>query len=275
MQQLFYFIQKYKYFLFFLLLSFIALFFTINNNNFHKSKFISSANQITGGLYEKNSQISNYFNLRSQNEELTSENTRLKNLIEKLSSKTDSTVNITVIDSTVYNQKYTYTSAKITRNKYHSLNNFILINKGQNQGIEKEMAVINSKGIIGITEDVSGNYTRVQSILNSNSKINAKLKNSFHFGTLVWNGIDYNVVQLEDIPRQANIKIGDTIITGGKSTIFPEGVLIGTIKKINSQNSNHSIDIKLFNDMSNIGYTYVVTSLDKEEIRTLNNSIDE
>ena len=137
------------------------------------------------------------------------------------------------------------------------------------------MVVINSKGIIGITEDVSSNYTRVQSILNSNSKINARLKNSFHFGTLVWNGVDYNVVQLEDIPRQADFKIGDTIITGGKSTIFPEGIPIGTIQKINSNLSNNSIQVKLFNDMSNISTIYIVRALDKKEIRTLNNSFNE
>lgn len=275
MQQLFHFFRKYKYFLFFLLLGFTAIFFTINNNNFHKSKFISSANEITGGFYEKTSQISNYFNLKSLNEELMLENNNLKNLVEKYTSKTDSTVSISVFDFVKYHQKYTYTAAKIYSNNYHNLNNFILINKGIDQGVNKEMAVVNSKGIIGITEDVSANYSRVQSILNSNSKINAKLKNSFHFGTLIWNGQDYNVVQLEDIPRQANIKVGDTIITGGKSTIFPEGILIGTIQKINSQNSKNSIDIKLFNDMSNIGYVYVVTALDKEEIRTLNNPLDE
>jgi len=275
MQQLFYFFRKYKYFLFFLLLGFIAIFFTINNNNFHKSKFISSANEITGGLYEKTSQISNYFNLKYLNEELILENNNLKNLVEKYTSKADSTISISVVDSINYHQKYTYTSANIYRNNYHNFNNFILINKGKNQGINKEMAVINSIGIIGITEDTSANYTRVQSILNSNSKINAKLKNSFHFGTLVWNGQNYNIVQLEDIPRQANIQVGDTIITGGKSTIFPEGILIGTIQKINFQSGNNSIDIKLFNDMSNIGNVYVVTALDKEEINTLNNSLDE
>lgn len=275
MQQLIYFIQKYKYFLFFLLLSFIAIFFTINNNNFHKSKFISSANEITGGMYEKTSQISNYFNLKPQNEELILENTRLRNLVEKLTSVSDSSITISVIDTIKYNQKYTYTSAKIHSNNYHKSNNFILLNKGESHGVKKEMAVINSKGIIGITEDVSANYTRVQSILNSNSKINAKLKNSFHFGTLVWNGEHYNIVQLEDIPRQANMKVGDTIITGGKSTIFPEGILIGTIQKINTQNNNNIIDIKLFNDMSNIGYAYIVTALDKDEIRNLNNIKDE
>ncbi|MFT5760975.1 MAG: rod shape-determining protein MreC [Polaribacter sp.] len=275
MQQLFHFFRKYKYFLFFLLLGFIALFFTINNNSFHKSKFISSANELTGGFYEKTSQISNYFNLKSLNEELMLENNNLKNLVEKHTSKIDSTVSLSVFDSVKYHQKYTYTAAKIYSNNYHNPNNFILINKGIDQGVNKEMAVVNSKGIIGITEDVSANYSRVQSILNSNSKINAKLKNSFHFGTLIWNGQDYNVVQLEDIPRQANIKVGDTIITGGKSTIFPEGILIGTIQKINSQSSKNSIDIKLFNDMSNIGHVYVVTALHKEEIRTLNNPLDE
>ena len=134
------------------------------------------------------------------------------------------------------------------------------------------MAVINSKGIIGVTEKSSSNYARVQSILNSNSKINARLKNSTHFGTLTWNGKDYNTVQLEDIPRQAILKVGDTIITGGKSTIFPEGILIGTIKNIDNKNI---LDIRLFNDMSSLGYVYVVTHLDKEEINKLNNSSNE
>ncbi len=258
-----------------MLLEFIALFFTINNNNFHRSKFISSANEITGGLYEKTTQISNYFNLKSQNEELILENKNLKNLLEKYTSKEDSTVRVSVIDTINYQQKYTYTEAKIYSNNFNNPNNFILLNKGKNHGINIEMAVVNSKGIIGITEDVSANYVRVQSILNSNSKINAKLKNSSHFGTLIWDGKDYNIVQLEDIPRQAAIKVGDTIITGGKSTIFPAGILIGTIQKINTESSNNSLDIKLFNDMSNIDNVYIVTALDKEEIRTLNNTINE
>jgi rod shape-determining protein MreC len=112
-------------------------------------------------------------------------------------------------------------------------------------------------------------------ILNSNSKINARLKNSFHFGTLLWNGKDYNIVQLEDIPRQATVQIGDTIVTGGRSTIFPEGILIGTIKNSDTKNSLRSIDIQLFNDMSNISHVYIVKSLDKTEINTLENSENE
>ena len=141
----------------------------------------------------------------------------------------------------------------------------------KNQIIDKEMAVINSKGIIGITENSSSNYTRVQSILNKNSSINARLKgNTSFFGTLKWNTENYNIVQLHDIPRQAPLKIGDTIETGGKSTIFPEGIPIGVISKINQGNTaDNKVDVTLFNNMSNLGHVYIIKSLDKKEIRTL------
>lgn len=269
MQQIIYFFRKYKYFLFFILLQFVALSLTINNHSFHKSKFITATSGITGAFYETTSQLSDFFHLKSQNKELINENTKLKNQIEFLSQKDSSNTFTQVIDSTKYNQEYIYYKAKIINNSYNNLNNHIRIKGGTSQGIDIEMAVVNSKGIIGITDISSSKYSRVQSILNSNSKINARMKNSFHFGTLSWNGEDYNTVQLEDIPRQANIAIGDTIITGGKSTIFPEGILIGTILDMN--NSKNLINVRLFNDMSNLGYVYVIKNLNKLELRSLEN----
>ena len=275
MQQIIYFFQKFKYFLFFLLLELIALTFIFNNLNFHKSKFVNSANSITGGLYTTISNSTEYLNLSSENKILSEENTRLKNLLEKNIS-VNLMIDSTVVDSIKYQQKYTYTNAKIIKNNYSKPFNFLTINKGKNQKIDKEMAVINSKGVIGITENVSNKYTRVQSILNKNSSINARIKGNSFYGTLKWNGIDYNTVQLHDIPRQAPIKIGDTIETGGRSTIFPEGIQIGTILKINPGNTaDNKVDVLLFNDMSNLGYVYVVKNLDKEEIQSLENTSDE
>lgn len=272
MQQLIYFFQRFKYFLFFLLLEICALALTFNNLNFHKSKFVNSANAVTGGLYSKTSNISEYLNLKSENLLLAEENTRLKNLLEKNISVNFNLDSI-IIDSLKYHQKFTFTNAKIINNNYNSKFNFITINKGKNQGIKKEMAVINSKGIIGFTDNTSNNYARVQSILNRNSTINARLKHSNYFGTLGWDGKDYNIVQLSDLARQAPLKIGDTIETGGMSTIFPEGILIGTISKINKGNSaDNKVDITLFNDMSNLGYVYVIKNFDKEEIKNLENN---
>ncbi len=273
MQQIIFFIQKNKYFLVFLLLELIAIIFTINNHSFHKSKFINSANGFIGRFYQKSSKISEYFHLIDQNKELLNENIKLKNQLEQLASQKDSIINRTIIDSLKFYQKYTYTNAKIIKNEYHKTYNFLTINRGKKQGITKEMAVVNSKGIIGVTDVSNNKYSRVQSILNKNSKINARLKNSFHYGTLIWNGKDYNIVQLIDIPREAMIKEGDTIITDGKSTIFPEGILIGTVIKRNGKSIfSNSIDIKLFNDMSNLGYIYVIKNLDKIEIKSLDNN---
>lgn len=271
MQQLIYFFQKFKYFLFFLLLAFISLALTFNNLEFHKSKFVNSANYFTGGLYLKANNISEYLGLKSENKLLAEENTRLKNIIENNKSIIY-TIDSTVIDSIKYHQKYTFTAAKIINNNYAKKFNFLTINKGENQGIEREMAVVNSLGVIGITDNTTESYARVQSILNRNSKINARLRNTNYFGTLGWDGLNYNTVQLSDIPRQAPLKIGDTIETGGKSTIFPEGILIGTISKINKGNTaENMVYVKLFNDMSNLGYVYVVKNLDKDEIKLLEN----
>jgi len=275
MQQIIYFFQKFKYFLFFLFLECIALTLTFNNLNFHKSKFVNSANSVTGIFYTTLSNSKEYLSLKSKNQSLQEENTQLKNDLER--NKLFFSTDILVLDTVKYHQKYTYTEAKIINNNYSKPHNFLTINRGVNEGIVKEMAVINRKGIIGITENVSNNYTRVQSILNKNSNINARLKgNTAYFGTLKWNSIDYNTVQLHDIPRQAPLKIGDTIETGGKSTIFPEGIPIGKVSKINKRNTaNSKINVTLFNDMSNLENVYVVKNLHKQEIQLLENNSNE
>ncbi len=124
---------------------------------------------------------------------------------------------------------------------------------------------------MGITKSVSGNYATVLSILNVNSRINAKLLNSDHYGSLSWDNLDYNIVQLLDLPIQADIYRGDTVVTGGKSTIFPEGIPIGTIKDFKTLNNRYEyINIlSLFNDMSSIGNVQVIKNFDKTEIQTL------
>ncbi|CAM1363697.1 rod shape-determining protein MreC [Tenacibaculum xiamenense] len=272
MQQLIYFLQKYKYFLYFIFLEIIAVALIINNHSFHKSKFINSANVISGGLLDKTNNINQYLKLKSENDLLLEENTALKNKLEQLYTTIDTTQLRTVDDSIYYKQKYQYISGKIIDNNYHTPYNFLTINRGQHHNVAHEMAVVNSKGIIGITENVSGSYARVQSILNKNSKINARLKNSHHFGTLEWNGENINIVQLSDIPRQAALTIGDTIITGGKSSIFPEGLPIGTVENIPEKVSAiNTINIRLFNDMTNIGSVNIITNFHKNEIKDLSN----
>jgi rod shape-determining protein MreC len=273
MQQLISFIQKYKYLLFFIILQTIAIHLTVSNHSFHKSTFLNSTNFISGSLYEKTSNIASYFKLKEQNELLVLENIKLKNKIAVFNSIEEPSIEVMKTDSIHYKQKYSYSTAKIIKNEFNKSNNILLIDQGTEAGITKEMAVFNSKGIIGITEKTNNNFTRVQSILNTNSGISARLKNgSNYFGSLNWDGNDYSTVQLTDIPRQANVKIGDTIVTSGRSTIFPEGLLVGTVEKVGNDNStDNKISVHLFNDMRNLRHVYIVKSLHKLEIKTLEN----
>lgn len=270
MQQIVYFFQRYKYFLLFVCLELISLSLIFTNLNYQQSKFIASSNFLVGGLYEKISNTKDYLSLKEINETLVEENNQLRNLLD---SQNKSGGFLITNDSALSNNKFTYINAKIINNNFNSAFNFLTIDAGENRGIESEMAVINGKGVIGITDQSSSKYARIQSILNKNTRINARLKNTNYFGTLSWNGEDYNVVQLIDIPRQAPVNVGDTIETGGKSTIFPEAIPIGYVSKIDEaqKSVDNEIYVTLFNDMSNLKYVYIIKNHDKKEILKLEN----
>ncbi|MCB0485523.1 MAG: rod shape-determining protein MreC [Flavobacteriaceae bacterium] len=269
MQQIVHFIIKYKYFLLFLLLEVIAVSLTIRSHSYHTSKFVNSANALTGGFYNKINSVREYSNLKTYNEQLLEENTRLKNLLSIKEMDTSNTP-VVVIDSNKYHQKYSYIPAKVIKNQYHKKYNYLTINKGAEQNIKPDLGVINSRGIIGIVNTVKNNYSTVLSILNDNSKINVRLKKSMHFGTMHWNGKDPNILQLIDLPIRANLKQGDTIVTGGMSTIFPEGLPVGTISSFDIENNAYKdVNINLFNDMTAVGPVYIIMNFDKEEILEL------
>jgi rod shape-determining protein MreC len=151
--------------------------------------------------------------------------------------------------------------------------NYLTINSGSLQGVKHDMAVINSLGIIGRIDEVSPHYATVISILNTESIINAKLKKSNHFGSLTWKGKSTGFVQLIDIPRLAALRKGDTVVTGGQSIIFPENIDIGTIEKIyvDNQTNYYTLDIRLFNDMTNLGPVYILKNKNTTEILELEN----
>lgn len=269
MQQIVNFILKNSNRLLFLLLLVISLSLTIQSHSYHKSKIISSANFFTGGIYERVNNINEYFNLKSQNEELALENARLKSL---LFNQKDTT-KLPEIDSIKGVKKTDIIVSKVIRNSYSVFENYLTINNGSSSGIKRNMGVINSAGIVGIVDNTSPNYATIISILNVKSQINAKIKKSNHFGSLVWNGKSTGFVQLIDVPRLAGVRKGDTIVTGGQSIIFPENIGIGTIDKvyIDDVTNYYTLDVKLFNDMTNLGHVYIIKNKDAEEITKLEN----
>ncbi len=267
MQQIFNFIYKNSNRLLFLLLLGISLFLSIQSHSYHRSKIISSANFLSGGVYERINNVSEYLNLRTQNDALAQENAKLRSL---LFNAKDTTA-IPKLDSIKGLKPTDIIVSKVIHNTFNTHENYLTINSGSLQGVKSDMGVINSLGIVGIIDNTSSNYSTVISILNVKSQINAKLKKSNHFGSLSWNGKSSGFVQLTDVPRLASIRKGDTIVTGGQSVIFPENINIGTIDKIEIDNQTHyyTIQVKLFNDMTNLGHVYILKSKNREEIINL------
>ncbi len=269
MQQIVNFIIKNSNRLLFLLLLVFSLFLTIQSHSYHKSRIISSANFLSGGVYEKINNIGEYFSLRSRNDALAQENAKLRSILFNAKDTTslprfDSIKGVKTTDIIV---------SKVIHNSYDSHENYLTLNSGSVKGVKPDMGVINSLGIVGIVDDTSPGYSTVISILNIKSQINAKIKKSNHFGSLIWDGKSTGYAQLIDIPRLAAIRKGDTIVTGGQSVIFPENLNIGTVDKIyiDEETNYYTLNIKLFNDMTNLGHVYIIKSKDREEILNLEN----
>lgn len=273
MQQIFNFIIRNSNRLLFLLLLGISLGLTIQSHSFHRSKVISSANFLSGGVYERINRVNEYLNLRAENDELVLENARLKSL---LFNKEDTT-KPALPDSIKGVKPSDIIVSKVIHNSYNTHENYITLNSGSNEGVKQDMGVINSLGIVGVVDNTSPNYSTVVSILNMKSHINAKIKKSNHFGSLTWNGKSTGYVQLEDVPRLASIRKGDTIVTGGQSVIFPEGINIGTVDIVYQKEgtSFYVIKVKLFNDMTNLGHVYIIKSKGREELINLENKSKE
>lgn len=264
MQQIINFILRYRNAVLYLFLLFVGMVMTIRSHSYHQSKFFNSSKWVSGNFYEISNGISSYFGLREENAKLADENTRLNNLL--FNQNRNSIENTDSLRS-----KYRVVHGRVIKNSYASPRNYITINLGSNDGVKQDMGVITNLGILGIIENTSKNYSTVQSILNSRSNINAKIKNSNYFGSLIWDGDRYDEIQLVDIPRLVPLVVGDTIVTGGMSSIFPENIPIGTIKKydLNTSQSFYDIDVALFNDMANIDNVYVIENIDREEILNL------
>ena len=228
MQQIIDFIIRKKDVVVYLILLLFSLLLIINSNYFHKSKILLFSNSITNYTFDKFSFFNEYFELKKINSSLIDENLFLKSRLEKVFNNNN-------IDS-LKNVIFKYKNAKVISNNLSSFKNHLIINKGINDGLKNEMGIINSTGIVGIINRTSKNYSSVMSILNIETKINAKVKRTSHFGTLEWDGLSNNYLLLNDIPETADIKVGDSIITGGMSLIFPEGINVGVVSKVINKN---------------------------------------
>lgn len=217
-----------------------------------------------------------YLKLKQINEELVAQN---KSLMQQVYGKDPfkQPKYVKVNDNFEGGQIYTFVDGEIVNNSITRNDNYFTINRGENHGVYPKMGVIAPQGIAGIVINTTKNYALVQSVLSVNKiKINAALKNSGYFGTLTWKGDNSRTMHLADIPKYVSVKVGDTIITDGKSSIFPRGIMIGCVAgyEIDPKSGFWDISVELSQKMGQLQKVYVVKNLKKIELKQIQDSLD-
>jgi len=258
----------------FLILEVISFTMIVKNQNYHKSIFLTSSNNVVSEIYVFNNSIFEFFKLKGANENLSEENTALKNEIIQLKNKL-STILPRQKDSLKFKippeMEYKFISAKVINNSTNKIQNYITLNKGFSDGIEVDMGVICDEGVVGIIKTVSEKFSVVIPILNERLKVNCKFSKSNYSGPLQWSGLDYRYANLEDIARHVEFSLGDSLVTSGFTNAFPEGIPIGTIEHFNIKPSDpyYNINVKLSVNFRTLSYVKVINYLNYREQKCL------
>ena len=266
-------------FLAFLLIAF-SVYLVFKHNSYQRSIYLSSANKITGEIYRISNDVSSFFNLKSNNQQLMERTAELEKTIQLLKTQVETLSNDTTaiesftIDS-IQPAQFEFIPAKVVNISVSKFNNSLTINKGSLDGIQPDMGVISHAGVVGVVRAVSDHFSVVIPIINPKFRLGAKLINSDNFGSISWDGSTIDEAQLRELPKHENFAENDTVITGF-SRIFPEGIIIGFTKEVGiSTDDNFStFNIRLATDFHTLQHVLVINDKYYHERTSLETSIN-
>lgn len=282
MQKIINFLIKHNHWFLFLLLEGISFVLIVSFNNYQSAAVFTSANGIAGNIFAAITDVDSYFGLKDENEallqhnrELIDETSRLK---EELSAYRDSVAIATCPHTkSSIEEEFYYLTAKAVNSPINNINYFITIDKGEEDLVTPQMGVFNEKGVVGITYTSSDNFTIVLPLLNSKSRLSCRVKGSNSYCTLQWDGDDQRYSDLVDLPRYAEFTSGDTVVTSGFSSIFPEGLPVGSIESIEDSEDGlfYKARVRLFVDFNSIDNLFIVGNGSKQEQEELERQIED
>lgn len=261
---------KWFVFTFYVVLSLILL---VTNNRYQQSVYLTSANAVTGGIFNTWSQVTGYFNLKSINESLQASNADLQNQVFNLKTRISELRTQLEDTSSVARDedRFDFISASVINNNTRHPRNYFTINRGTDNGIQPGMGVVDQNGVVGIVNVAGKNMSRVISLLNETQHFSVKIKGTSFIGSLVWKGGDATIGYVEEIPRHAKYEIGDTVVTSGYSTTFPEGIPVGVImNRVRSQDDSFfTFKVRLTSDFKSLSAVRIIKDIYKSEIDSL------
>lgn len=273
MRNLFAFIYRFRAFLVFVLLEALCIYLIVQYNTYQGAAFFNSANRYVGRVLEFQSGVTDYFNLATVNSTLARENALLRQEVLKYRqatltdsiSRMDTTLLVATDSATI--QPFSLHAGRVINNSVRRNNNYLTLSIGTEDGVQPGMGVIAPNGVVGRVKTVSAKYSTVTSLLHSQMLISAKIKKNNTMGTIKWLGGDYRTAILDYIPLHVQMSKGDTVVTSGYNTVFPEGIVVGTISSIvrEADKSFYTVKVKLAVDFAQLTYVYVVENKQKAE----------
>ncbi len=293
MQRLIQLLIYYRAFLVFGLMEAFCFWMIVNFNSFQSSAYFTSANTVSGNILNLSSIVHGYFSLTDVNEDLAFQNALLQSENQQLSFTVEGYTELALQNELMQrelilikgdtvnevnpfelrlNQASNYLPARVIKNSIISQDNYLTLNKGTREGIEVNMGVVSNSGIVGRVVSVSSNFCLVKSLLSRNYKVSIQFTKQKTYGSLVWNNNSNEFVgKLETIPRYLQTFVGDTIVTSGYNAVFPEGIIVGTVKDANISDHQtwYDITIDLSTNFRSLYYVYVVKDPNNPERKSL------
>ena len=262
-------VSSWLVFTFYVVLSCILL---CDNNPFQHHVILTSANSVSSAVYGVANNVTSYFNLRSINEDLQLQNAELETEVIALRNQVaayklrDYANSVQTIEPL---RQYGFIIAHVINNSISKPYNYITIEKGSADGLRPEMGVVDQTGVVGVVNIVGEHYSRIISLLNPDLRISCKLKGSEVFGSLVWDGKKSDEALLEELPKHTVYEEGDTIITSGYSSMFPEGIPVGIVMKSATADDDNffTLRIKLLTDFSQLSTVRIIENKRIDEIK--------
>ena len=253
------FLAKHNHWFVFLVLEVVSMVLLFRYNSYQGSVWFSSANAVTGKVYEWDSAVESFFSLSGVNSQLTQRNAFLEQQVRMLDDSIarltrSQEAAVTRLSSMVPFQGCRLIPAKVVANMVNRYDNLITIDKGSADGVKRDMGVVCGMGVVGIVYLVSKHYSIVIPALNSHSNISCTIQRRGYFGYLRWRGGSSQLAYLEDVPRHAHFKLGDNVVTSGYSSVFPPGVMVGKVLHVfnSADGLSYRVQVKLSTDFARL-----------------------
>lgn len=272
MLNLYRFILRYSTWILFIIYVVASCWLLFARNPYQRHVWLTSANAVSGALYSATNSVTSYFYLREINEDLQVRNAQLEHEVLALKGQLANYramefADTARIDSSL--SRYHFAVAHVINNSVSRPTNYITLDRGSADGLRPEMGVVDQNGIVGIVNVVGKHTARVISLLNPYLRVSCKIKGHDVVGSLVWDGVDPSVAILEELPRHAVYEPGDTVVTSGYSSVFPEGVPVGVvIERVADREENfRTLRVKLSTDFTTLSTVRIIIDDLADELR--------